>query len=357
MHKDDQMTPKERLLNFSKGKEIDRIPIIPFLGTIGGKISGMSLKEGRLNSKNEALMQIACYERLGNDLLTIDYGLHGIGIALGSKTNDPEDDIPAITEFILNDLSDVNKLDIYKCSSSKDINLKNHLEASEILLDKLSVECGVDVTIPGPFTAAASIYPIEKLLRATKKSPELVHQLLRLCNESLKSVCSEFAKLGVTFTICDPVASCNIISLDNYIQFVKPYTIELVEYLHNLNTDAGYHICGNTSKILTEMVNTGVDLLSLDSAVDLEFAKQTVGSQICLVGNVDPVNIILLGNKEQIFDAVKNCFIKASDSPNGFIIATGCDIPSRTSLENVDAFMEASRKYGKWPLSNFKGCD
>lgn len=353
MHKDDQMTPKERLLNFSLGKEIDRIPIIPFLGTIGGKISGMSLREGRLNSKNEAFMQIECYKRLGNDLLTIDYGLHGIGIALGSKTNDPEDDIPAITDFILKDLNDINKLDIGRCNSSKDINLKNHLEASEILLDKLSLECGVDITIPGPFTAAASIYPIEKLLRATRKTPELVHTLLNLCNEGIKSVCSEFAKLGVSFTICDPVASSSILSLDNYIKFVKPYTIELVNHIHTLNSEAGYHICGNTTKILSEMVNTGVDLLSLDSAVDLEFAKQTVGNKICLVGNVDPVNVVFLGTKEQIFDAVKNCFIKGFNSPNGFIIATGCDIPSKTSLENVDAFMAASRKYGKWPLSDF----
>lgn len=356
MHKDDRMTPKERLLGFSKGEEIDRIPIIPFLGTIGGKISGMTLREGRLNSKNEAFMQIACYKRLGNDLLTIDYGLHGIGIALGSKTNDPEDDIPAITDFVLDKLSDINNLDINRCSSLKDINLKNHLEASEILLDKFHEECGVDVTIPGPFTAAASIYPIAQLLRATRKSPESVHNLLALCNDGIKAVCNEFSKLGVSFTICDPVASSSIISVSNYNDFVKPYTIELVNHIHQLGTDAGYHICGNTTKILTEMVDTGVDLLSLDSAVDLEFAKKTVGDRICLVGNVDPVNTILLGNKVQIYEAVKECFIKASDSPNGFIIATGCDIPSRTSLENIDAFMEASRKYGKWPLSNFKGC-
>ena len=36
-----------------------------------------------------------------------------------------------------------------------------------------------------------------------------------------------------------------------------------------------------------------------------------------------------------------------SDSPKGFILATGCQLPIGTPEENVDAFIYAARKYGR----------
>ena len=99
MHKDDQMTPKERLAGFFSNKPIDRIPILPFVTSVSGKVAGMTHKEKRSCAKNQAKAQIACYERFGNDSISIEYGLHGIGIALGSKTNDPEDGVPLLKKI------------------------------------------------------------------------------------------------------------------------------------------------------------------------------------------------------------------------------------------------------------------
>ena len=44
------------------------------------------------------------------------------------------------------------------------------------------------------------------------------------------------------------------------------------------------------------------------------------------------------------------CLQKAWDSPNGYILASGCDLSGQVKLENIEAFMNAARKYGKWPL-------
>ena len=43
MHKDDQMTPNERMEAFVKGKEFDRIPAMPFLDSIACRFAGMSI--------------------------------------------------------------------------------------------------------------------------------------------------------------------------------------------------------------------------------------------------------------------------------------------------------------------------
>jgi uroporphyrinogen decarboxylase len=34
------------------------------------------------------------------------------------------------------------------------------------------------------------------------------------------------------------------------------------------------------------------------------------------------------------------------DSPCGYIVSTGCDLPVNTPVENVVAFMDAVREYG-----------
>lgn len=98
------------------------------------------------------------------------------------------------------------------------------------------------------------------------------------------------------------------------------------------------------------MVDSGVNLLSLDNLVDLEAAKQKVGRRICLAGNVAPMGVMTEGSLEDVDQAVKGCFRKACDGPCGFILATGCDIPYVGSLENLDQFMASGRKYGRWPL-------
>jgi uroporphyrinogen decarboxylase len=350
MHKDDQMTPNERLVAFSQGRDMDRIPLFPFLATIGAKVSGMSLRDMRANAENEAKVQIDCYHRLGNDCLTVDYGLHGLGIALGSRVNDPEYGVPLIQEFALDDLKNLSALDMGRTGRQKDPELRQRYAAAEIMLEALGDECGVDVTISGPFTAAASIFPTERLLRALIKDPENVHTLLHMCTESIIAICKDLFSLGVSFTLCDPIASGTVLKKQNYLDFVFPYTRKIVDELHQAGASVAYHICGNTTAIVEPMVDTGIDLLSLDNLVDMESAKHKVGQRVCLVGNVDPVGVMMQGTPEDVDRAVRECFRKASDSPSGFILATGCDIPYDGSLENLDQFMASGRKYGRWPL-------
>lgn len=354
MHKLDQMTPKERMAGFKSGQDIDRIPAMPFISTVASKVAGMTHRERRNSAENTAKAQIVAYERFGHDSISVDYGLHGVGIALGSTISDPEDAPPAIVDFVLKDLKNIDQLDMSKVELKNDDRFQRHYHAAEILLNKLGDECNIGITITGVFTAAASIYPTELLLRAIRKDPENTHKLMRFCTESLRTVYLEFAKLGVGFSLCDPVASGTILQRRQYQEFVKPYTTELVDALHKSGAAVSYHICGDSSSIMEDMLETGVDNISLDNIVDMEMAKTKIGDRICLVGNIDPVGVFMLGEVHDGIDdmdeAVKTCFRKTYDSPQGFIIASGCDLPKDVPLENIERFMTAARKYGKWPL-------
>lgn len=351
MHKNDQMTPMERLNGFLTGGEMDRILAMPLICSMSGKCAGMTHKEKRSTSENEAKCQIEAYNKLGNDLMIVEYGLHTVGKNLGSKMSDPEDAVPAIIEHVLKDLSQVDQLDFekVKLKNSKDFQL--HLETAKILVDKMGKEIPTGTLISGPFTAAASIYPIEKLLKATRKNGEPIHKLMRLCTDSLKEVHNEFIKAGSMILFCEPIASGSIISPNDYREYVLPYTIELMENIKNNNGIVCYHICGDTKKIIPEMINSKPNMISIDNRVPIDYAKKLIEPHMPLVGNVDPVETMILGTPKDVDAAVLNCIQKAYDSKNGYILCTGCDLNGSVPMENLEAFMEAARKYGKMPMS------
>lgn len=356
MHKDDRMTPIERLGAFMTGQPMDRILAMPVTCSMSGSVSGMTHKMKRSTAANEAQAQMDCYERFGNDLLITEYGLHGVGVALGSVLTDPEDAVPAIVEYALNDLKDVDLLDASKLELHNDKKFQLHCEATEILANKLGHEVAIGVLISGPFTAAASIYKTENLLRATRKDKENLHKLIHFCNEGLKKIYREFIKRGALILLCDPIASGTILHRNQYREFVLPYTIDLMKDIHDAGGMVCYHICGDTTSIVADMVESGCDILSIDNRVDLNHAKAEAAHKVPILGNVDPVEVMYLGTPEDVDRSVKDCLAKGYDCENGYILATGCDLAGNLPLENIDQFMKAARQYGSWPLdpNNFK---
>lgn len=350
MHKDDKMTPIERLTAFMTGKTMDRILAMPVACSMSGLAAGMTHKEKRSTALNEAMAQVACYERFGNDLAVIEYGLHGVGVALGSELSDPEDSVPAIINYALDDLNNVDKLDMSKLELKNDKKFQLHLEATRILTDKIGKEVPIGVLISGPFTAASSIYKTENLLRATRKNPEKLHKLIKFCNEGLKMIYREFIKEGALILLCDPIASGTILNRKQYLEFVLPYTIDLMKDIHEAGGMVCYHICGDTTSIIGDMIQSGCDMISIDNRVDIAYAKQVVGDTVPLLGNVDPVETLILGTTDDVDLAVKTCIQKAYDSHKGYILASGCDLSGNVPLENIDQFMTSARKYGKFPL-------
>lgn len=105
-------------------------------------------------------------------------------------------------------------------------------------------------------------------------------------------------------------------------------------------------ICGDTTKLLETFPEMGTRGISIDSSVDIAYAKETVGDKLSIMGNVSPMEI-LNGTPESIEQAVIDCFRKCWDNPRGFTIAPGCDIPVTTSLEKYRCLYACSKKMRK----------
>ncbi|MDI7247232.1 MAG: uroporphyrinogen decarboxylase family protein [Bacillota bacterium] len=102
------------------------------------------------------------------------------------------------------------------------------------------------------------------------------------------------------------------------------------------------HICGDTSHLVRNMCATGAHGLSLDSPVDFARAAREADPEVVLIGNVDPVGVMVQETPDGVRRAVR-ALLDMMEPYENFILSTGCDLPYETPFENIDAFMKEGR--------------
>ena len=85
-----------------------------------------------------------------------------------------------------------------------------------------------------------------------------------------------------------------------YKEFVLPYEKRLIRGLQNLGAKVRLHICGNTKRILDGMGQVGADIVDLDFPSPLADARAAMGPDQVLLGNIDPVRVLLNGTPEAV---------------------------------------------------------
>lgn len=356
MHHDDQMTPQERARALKNGLAVDRLPIGMIYDIPSSNLLGWTRRYGCATARRSADRIKEVYNVFGIDGIGVPYGLHGVGRALGAEMSNPEHSAPAILSHPLKNIEDLSGLDLEKVSVKQDPDAKMCYETVQILKDELGHEVGCGFCLPGVFTAASSLAGPPQLLRAIRRKPEAVHKLLAFVTAALLQLAKPFLEIDVPINVADPVASGTLISSTSFDEFVQPYAKQFVDGCNAIR-DFGVsaHICGDTTKVLSSIANCGYNNIDIDNAVDLVVAKERVGSVVHISGNVSPTGVLLLGTPNEVEDAVKECFLKAWNSPCGFTITTGCDTAYGTPLENSLAFVAAARRCAKTPvnLENF----
>jgi uroporphyrinogen decarboxylase len=346
----DEMTPKERLEAVLSGRPYDRVPCGVVISNQAGKVAGIPHWQCYFSSEKTAQTQIAAHNIFGAEAVVAGPGLPGIAEAAGSTVYYPkEENTPYITEVAVKKPADLDKLNIPNPWRAG--RLPIHLGALQILVDRLGASVPVTSNVAGPFTTAANIRGTEDFLRELYRNPEFVHRLLRFSLDSTITYVKEVAKLGAKVSIADPTASTTLISPQQFRKFAFPYLQELVTVIKQLTGSApSLHICGNTTKIWQDMVDTGAGILSLDDTIDLAAAKHAVGDQVTLFGNVKPTATMYLGTTQDVRRDAKECLTKGYDNPKGYILSLGCGLPMGAPVENIQALFQAAREFGRYPL-------
>ena len=181
--------------------------------------------------------------------------------------------------------------------------------------------------IPGPYTLLLYLCNPGNLFLEMKKQPQVVLDALFHLSSFLAEIGTAYKTAGADFiTIHDMGGSPGFIGPARYEQFVFPAEKMLIE---DLPKPRVLSVCGNVSKSLALLNQTGVEAISVDQTVNLDEARLAL-TDAMLFGNLDPVAVLWRGDEAHVREAVQRAKEAGVDA-----VWPGCDLVLQSPPGNI----------------------
>jgi uroporphyrinogen decarboxylase len=191
---------------------------------------------------------------------------------------------------------------------------------------------------------------------ALRKNPKLIQERFEQTTEFVIGLFKTYSECGakVFFEGGDIAFKSGPLINPKYInEYVLPCMKRVTEAIHDWGGKIIFHSDGDITSILDFVVEAGFDALHClePPYVDLKLVKKKVGDKLCLLGNIDTSYILVKGTKEEVENAVKYA-IKHLGPEGGYILSPSNSHPAM-SLQRIKWMIEATKRYGKYPLQDF----
>ena len=318
-------------------------PRLPVTLVAGGEwyvhLAGKTFSEIKEDPAQIADVFIHAFRTVGHDLIWTGAGLLNYPVHfLGCPVKDDSSDSPALSGSVIKSLDELDSLSIDKVLQNS--TMQGIIHGQHLVGDAIGKETLIIPTQWGPFTTAARILGTEAMMMASLEDPDRLLGLLRFATDMIwalgERVMDHNDIMGLNFS--DPVASGDMISPDTFRSFVAPFLRDLVARIKAKGKYTMIHICGDTTRILEDILDIGPDAYSLESKVDLGVAKSILGGKVCVTGNVSPTGVFLSGTPQEVIKEARECVETWGGEP-GYILSVGCDFPKTVPIENVKALM------------------
>lgn len=327
----------------------ERTPVNNFALVTAARSAGLKVDDARWHPEVSARVAIEYSLKTHSDFVKPVLDSQVPFMDLGMDVKFPEDDYGSVKSTLVDTAEDVDGLAFFdparaaECPNFTNVIVRGLEETSEQLEEDLHI-CGLSW---GPFTTAGYLMGAENMLMMTMLDEEdTVKELVDKTAEFVLAQQLKMIDAGATVMwMADPTSSQDLISPEMFddLSFGALETV-IGGTKREYDVPAFLHICGNTTDILKTLPKTGCDCFSLDHAVDLAAAKRIAGKDIALMGNIDPVQMMLQSTPDRI---TGRCFemIEAAGIDGGYILAPGCETPIACPDENVVAMGLAGIDY------------
>jgi uroporphyrinogen decarboxylase len=346
------MNSRERMLCAAALRKPDVVPVAPYMGNHGSWVAGFAIGEYCRSGKVMAEAQYKAWQVYGQDAVVAQSDNYYIAEGFGIETDHYIDSTPTLKTPVVKDLEDITRLEVP--DPRKAGRMPVYLEAISRLRELTQGEVFVRAPGTGPFALASHLIGTERFLielaevEPNSRAEDLLRQLVEICNQALiafAKACFDHGAHGVQAG--DSLASNDMISPAMYRQWAFPYEKKFFDALNLYAATHGgttlLHICGNQTRVLVDMADTGARIIELDSKVDLKVAKQMIGARVCLLGNLNPVTVLLQGSPLDV-ELAAEAAIAAAAEGGGYMLGSGCEVPPGAPQENLKAMVRAARK-------------
>lgn len=329
---------RKKILDLLAGKKIDGVPA--FSGLIhvtaeGLQSEGLVFHEVHKDAGRMARAAASTFKLSGLPSAVVPLDLYVEAEALGAQINFRESGEYEFPQVSKAKFASVREL-VAELSQGMEIPGKGRIqlvcEAIRLLKEDIGDQAAIGGMIPGPYTLLLLIVEPGKMFLEMKKEPQVVHDALMHLSSFLAQVGVDYRDAGADFiTIHDMGGSPAFIGPARYEQFVLPAEKSLIEKLPKPRV---LSVCGNVSKSLHLLAETGADAISLDQTVDLAAARSALKDTL-LFGNLDPVQTLWQGDPAGVREAVISAKEAGVDA-----IWPGCDLVPQTPIQNIKSMNE-----------------
>lgn len=367
--KNDELSPKERVLHAMNFKEPDRVPIFititPQLAERLSQYLGISdythpdspLAENRI-SFTELLVH------LGNDI---------VAIGACAPTNNPTREIGQ--DMLINEWQiKFRQTDLYAemiehpLAYAETVADVENFEIPEVLAGgrfdharAMTAKYGQQYAICGDaettiLETSWYLVGMEKFFMDFAMKKPYVFALMDRVMEYSLGVAKELIRIGADIIwLGDDVGTQNgmMISPKVWRDVFKERMRYVIKELKQVNPEIkiAYHCCGSYFPIMGDLIDIGVDILNAlqptAKNMDLQTIKDTFGARASLFGGLDTQGAIPFGSLADVEQEVRRVMTAAAPG-GGYILAGAHNIQPDTSVEKVVKIFECAKKYGAY---------
>ena len=314
---------------------------IPIMTHPGIELCGSTVLKAVTDGQAHADAICALNDRFPADAVTAIMDLTVEAEAFGAQIRFSENEIPSILGRLVHDAESVAGLEVPSLDKGR---IPEYLKANLIVASRIKDKKVFGGCI-GPFSLAGRLFDLSELMMAMYIEPETVTMLLKKCTAFITSYLLAMQGTGIDGVILAEPAS-GLVSNDDCYLYSSVYVRKIVDAVQDDGFSIVLHNCGNTGHCTDAMIRSGASALHFGNRADMVEALKTCPPDIPVMGNIDPVTVMQQASPEQVYAAVSELLGKTAGFGN-FILSTGCDVPPRTPVVNIQAFYQALSDYNE----------
>jgi MtaA/CmuA family methyltransferase len=323
------MNSYERVSAHLRGQIADRHPNFDILMMRAAHHINQPLSRYYLDHQVLVDANLAAAEDFHIDILQAISDPYREAVDFGLEVEFPHDNLPMNHKPLLADTDDLKKLIPPNPATGR--RMSDRLEAIRIFREKAGGEIPIMGWVEGSLAEASDLRSMYLTMTDLVSRPAWLSELLEICVE-----------VGIAFARAQVEAGADIIGLGDavcsqispkmYRQFALPYEQRIFAAVHEMGAIARLHICGNTTRLLPDMLQSGADIIDLDWMVDIEKAALLFDNKAAICGNFDPVTVMLQGTEATVRAATQICL---QSGGKRLFSGAGCEIPDGTPDANL----------------------
>jgi len=330
------LEPIERLMNALLLKEVDRKPIVPFTQT--GTLELMAAcgsywPAAHRDPDKMAKLAMAAYEIGGFEGVRVPFGLYAESRALGCTVDYVETgDKPPIVHPPPS--LDALKKDADPLTSE---DARVVIESVKVLQAMNRPEIPLIVGVQGPFTLAGNLMGVSQLLLMSIKNPDRLDGILEVTSNFVRAYIGALVDAGAdVVSLCDAMASGEFLGPGRFEKSAFPF---LKKVIQPCRVPLVLHMCHNCTPLIPLLLKTGAKSIGVDQKVDLRKAKEGAQQSVSIVGNINPIDI-LMKKPDELSQIARGVIESGVD-----VVAPGCGLLAQTPTVNILALTKTVKEY------------